>query len=193
MAPYKQYKIIYKFSAVQKHGRRRSVSVVRPSGRLHTEHARVPSADGGVPATRAPGHRHVRQPVQSEAREVLFSLPPSRCHSRGRVALPPSQGTPLSSSPPWSVIGEWLVRLRDNPHVVSLTIVPFWASAHWFPLLTALHVPRTPVVKVRPRWGLFGDSHGRPMKRPRTPLLCILLSGSCYKTGACRRFKFVHI
>ena len=56
--------------------------------------------------------------------------------------------------PPWSLIAQWLHRLRANPHVTSLTLVPWWGSELWWPLFTSLHVKGTPVLRIRPRWGL---------------------------------------
>ena len=73
--------------------------------------------------------------------------------------------------PPWSLIAQWLHRLRANPHVTSLTLVPWWDSELWWPLLTSLHVKGTPVLRIRPRWGLY--------------LPCVRATGYCRAMAQC--------
>ena len=95
--------------------------------------------------------------------------------------------------PPWSLIAQWLHRLRANPHVTSLTLVPWWDSELWWPLLTSLHVKGTPVLRIRPRWGLYLNCQDHYMKKPRWPLICIVLSGSAYSPGISPRFRLSSI
>ena len=92
--------------------------------------------------------------------------------------------------PPWPLIGQWLHRLRMHPQVVSMTIVPLWASESWWPLLMSLHVGRTPILKIPPREGLYRNVLRGCMPKLRVPLICILLSGGCYRTKVTRRLRF---
>jgi hypothetical protein len=85
------------------------------------------------------------------------------------------------ANPPWSVIGAWLQRLRQNPHLKCLTLLPWWVSTSWWPLLVRLHVPHSPIIQVLPYNGLFQNCLGQSMPMPRWPLVCILLSGSSWK------------
>ena len=85
------------------------------------------------------------------------------------------------ANPPWNLIFPWLQRLWTNPHLTCLTTVPLWVGSPWWPLLTRLHVRKTPVVVVRPRWGMFKNSLEEDMPPTKWPLLCLLLSGKHYK------------
>ena len=67
------------------------------------------------------------------------------------------------SNPPWNLITQWLSRLRDHPHLTCWVIVPFWASAPWWPLLTRLQVPKSPCYKVLPFPGMFTNCVNRVM------------------------------
>ena len=91
---------------------------------------------------------------------------------------------------PWPLIGPWLHRLRDNPHILSITVVPMWASESWWAVLTTLHVRCTPILKIMPRCGLYRNAHLDSMPRLRVRLLCILLSGKLCKPGGLGRLKF---
>jgi hypothetical protein len=90
------------------------------------------------------------------------------------------------ANPPWSIIPQWLHRLRQHPHLVCLLICPYWASSTWWPLLTRLHIPHTPCLVIPPRVGMFQNCQGTWMPRPRWPLLCILLSGKHYRSNRCQ-------
>ena len=97
------------------------------------------------------------------------------------------------ANPPWAVVGEWLTRLRQNPHLVSVTVLPLWASVWWWRLALSLRVPHTVAVKIPPAWGVLRDACFAPMKPMRTPLCCLILSGSAFKTGALRPPKWTPI
>ena len=101
--------------------------------------------------------------------------------------------TTCFAHPPWTIIGQWLHRVRAHPHMQSLTLVPMWASELWWPLLMSLHVRGTPIIRIRPRWGLYRNCLGHCMKKPNWHLICILLSGAAYTPGTSRKFKYVNI
>ena len=85
------------------------------------------------------------------------------------------------ANPPWTMILPLLQRLKDNPHITCLTVVPFWAGSPWWPLLTRMHVRDTPAVVVKPCWGMFQNCLGEDMPPTKWRLLCLLLSGRHYK------------
>jgi hypothetical protein len=85
------------------------------------------------------------------------------------------------ANPPWKLILPWLVRLKMNPEVQCLTIVPHWVGVSWWPLLVQLHMKEFPVIQVQPQWGLFLNCHGEEMPPTRWPLLCLMLSGRAWK------------
>ena len=87
------------------------------------------------------------------------------------------------ANPPWTVIGDWLHRLRENPQVTCIMAVPYWVGTTWWPLLVRMHVKHTPVVLVQPKEGLFTSCLGQRMPPTRWPLLCLLLSGRSYREG----------
>ena len=79
-----------------------------------------------------------------------------------QFTLPTSGTVPLLCQPSWTVILPWLNRLWQNPHLTCLTVVPYWVSAIWWPLLVKLHVPNSPAILVPPLGGLFQDCWGCP-------------------------------
>jgi hypothetical protein len=85
------------------------------------------------------------------------------------------------ANPPWKIILPWLVRLKKNPTLKCLTVVPLWAGSVWWPLLIRLHDKKYPVIKVNPVWGMFSNCLGEEMPPPRWPLLCLVLSGKVYR------------
>ena len=110
----------------------------------------------------------------------------SRYPHRGACAVnslecPLSQFSKVYSNPPWKVILSWLLRLKSNPHLSCLTIVPYWDGSPWWPLLTRLHDRRYPVVFINPREGLFIDCLAQVMPPTRWGLLCLVLSGRVYR------------
>ena len=90
------------------------------------------------------------------------------------------------ANPPWTIIQQWLIRLWENPHLVCMTIVPYWVSAVWWPLLLKLQVPGCKAVIVPPFQGMFLNCWGEPLPPPRWPLLCVVLSGRCFREGKFR-------
>jgi hypothetical protein len=85
------------------------------------------------------------------------------------------------ANPPWTLIHQWLCRLRLAPWVTCLMAVPLWVGTSWWALLAKMHVKGSPVVLVEPRWGLFQSCQGEMMPPTRWPLLCIQLSGSSWR------------
>ena len=88
--------------------------------------------------------------------------------------------THVYANPPWKLILAWLVRLKKNPHVQSLTVVPLWAGSVWWPLLIRLHNKKYPVVKISPVWGMFSNFLGEPMPPPpqmAPDLSCVIGEG----------------
>lgn len=59
------------------------------------------------------------------------------------------------ANPPWTVIHQWLIRLKENPHLTCWVIVPFWASMSWWPLLAKMQVPGSPAIVIQPFQGMF--------------------------------------
>ena len=94
--------------------------------------------------------------------------------------LPEMQGG-VYANPPWSIISQWLQRLRANPSLECLVAVPLWAGCTWWPLLTKLQNKQCPVLAIAPRWGLFTSCLGEKMPPTRWHLLCLVLSGKCYR------------
>ena len=43
------------------------------------------------------------------------------------------------ANPPWTLIGQWLERLRQNSNILCLTVTPFWVGAPWWPHFLRLH------------------------------------------------------
>jgi hypothetical protein len=96
----------------------------------------------------------------------------------------PLGGVPCCyACPPWTIIHHWLNRLKDNPTLRCLIVVPYWVSATWWPLILKLHVTQSPCIIVPPFQGMFRNCWGEAMPPPRWPLLCTLLSGSAFKEG----------
>lgn len=70
------------------------------------------------------------------------------------------------ANPPWNLILQWLIRLKQNPQIMCLTVVPLWVGSIWWPLLTRLHVKSFPVLKILPTWGMFSNCLGEEMPPP---------------------------
>ena len=97
-----------------------------------------------------------------------------------------SQFNHVYANPPWSVIPQWLDRLRTNPHIICLLICPFWASATWWPLLIKMAHPRGGCLEIPPVDGMFTNCQGVNMPAPRWPLACVIVSGSFWNAKKCR-------
>ena len=85
------------------------------------------------------------------------------------------------ANPPWTLILQWLEKLRRHPHVRCLTIVPYWVGNAWWPLLLRLLDRHRPVLLFRPQQGLFINCLGQEMPPTRLPLICVVLSGKHYR------------
>jgi hypothetical protein len=75
------------------------------------------------------------------------------------------------ANPPWSVIPQWLQRLKDNPDLRCLIVVPLWVGCSWWPLLVKLHDKQCPILKITPQWGMFTNCLGEKMPPTRWHLL----------------------
>ena len=80
------------------------------------------------------------------------------------------------ANPPWSIIGKWLHRLRENKELTCMMITPYWVSASWWPLLVKLQVRGAPAFLIPPYQGMFKNCWGEFMPPPRWPLICVILS-----------------
>ena len=79
------------------------------------------------------------------------------------------------ANPPWTLILQWLEKLRRHPHVRCLTILPDWVGNAWWPLLLRLLDRQSPVLLVRPHQGLFINCLGQAyvdetLKNPKLTL-----------------------
>jgi hypothetical protein len=92
----------------------------------------------------------------------------------------------IYANPPWSIIPQWLIRLRDQPEVKCLLLVPYWVSTPWWRLLIQLKIPGLEIMLVKPQWGLFQNCLGQSMPGPKWPLACVIVSGAYYRAN---RFK----
>ena len=90
-------------------------------------------------------------------------------------------GGGLYANPPWNVIEHFLVHLQKFPQVQVLMVVPYWASAIWWPQLTKLRVPKTPCLQINPHQGMFSNCWGEKMPPTRWPLICLICSGKFWK------------
>ena len=86
------------------------------------------------------------------------------------------------ANPPWKVIQPWLVRLMMNRNVICLLVVTMWVSAPWWPLLIKMVQPKTKILVVQPRGGLFQNCWGELMPKPKWPLACLIVSGSFWNS-----------
>jgi hypothetical protein len=71
------------------------------------------------------------------------------------------------ANPPWSVIGKWLHRLRENKHLTCMMITPYWVSAPWCPQLIKLQVRGASAFLIPPYPGMFRNCWGELMPPPR--------------------------
>ena len=87
------------------------------------------------------------------------------------------------ANPPWTLIANWLHRLRDNPHLLCLMVCPYWVSAHWWPQLIKLASPKIPALVIHPFQGMFTNCQHQSMPPPKWPLVSVLLSGQYWKSN----------
>ena len=57
------------------------------------------------------------------------------------------------ANPPWNLILQWLERLRKNPQVRCLAILPYWVGTVWWPLLLRLFDRQAPCLLIKPQTG----------------------------------------
>ncbi len=108
---------------------------------------------------------HVRLPRQSPAPALCSQVASSSGNSlqclRSRFK---ARSFPLLlGKPPWTIISEWLSRLRENPQVRCQVAVPCWVGTSWWPQLVKMHERQSPVILIHPREGLFTSCLGLRM------------------------------
>ena len=62
--------------------------------------------------------------------------------------------------PPWAMIPAWIRRLRDNPRVVCLIVVPMLDCSSWWHPLMRMHVKPSLMLILYPVKGLFTGCRG---------------------------------
>jgi hypothetical protein len=92
-------------------------------------------------------------------------------------------------NPSWSIIGQFLPRIKEFPNLLFLMVVPFWASSTWFAPLIKMRVPHQQVSQDTPLQGFIRQLLGGGNATPRWDLICILCSGK-YDQGS--KFKIPH-
>jgi hypothetical protein len=97
------------------------------------------------------------------------------------------------ANPPWGVIAQWLQRLRENPHLLCVLVCPYWVSAPWWPLLLRMQVKGSRALVIKPFKGMFSNCLGQSMPAPRWRLLCVVLSGQCWRPAGSglKALKFI--
>jgi hypothetical protein len=90
-------------------------------------------------------------------------------------------GGDFFANPPWSVINQFLPRLREFPALRFLVVCPWWDSAIWWPQLIKLRVPGAPCLRVKPFRGMFTNCAGEEMPPPRWDLCCMMCSGKFWR------------
>ena len=92
-----------------------------------------------------------------------------------------SLGKGFYCNPSWSIIGKFLLRLREYPSLQFLMVAHYWVSATWWPQLIKMKVPRSKILRITPFKSLFSNCWGQEMPPPRWDLVCILCSGKFWK------------
>ena len=73
----------------------------------------------------------------------------------------PLQGIQMCHAcPPWAMISAWIQRLRDNPSVVCLMVVPMWDCSPWWHPLMRMHVKPSPMLMLNRVKGMFNCCRG---------------------------------
>ena len=121
----------------------------------------------------SPGNHQLRKFVSRQPHWQALEVDALKCPFEG--------STHCYANPPWKVIGKWLHRLRQNPHLNCLMITPYWVSSAWWPLLLKLHVKGSPALLIPPFHGMFANCWGKSIAPPRWPLIFTLLSGKAYR------------
>jgi hypothetical protein len=121
----------------------------------------------------------------ANAKLTLFCTrwPHYQAHLVDALRCPLGALSGVYANPPWSVIPQWLHRLKENPNVICLLVVPYWVSATWWPLLIRLARPKTTCLLFPPKEGMFANCWGEFMPKPRWPLACLIVSGSFWNAN----------
>ena len=102
----------------------------------------------------------------------------------------PLQGIQMCHAcPPWAMIPAWIQRLRDNPSVVCLMVVPMWDCSPWWHPLMRMQVKRSPMLMLNRVKGMFNGCRGSPMNAPRWLLTCVVVSGQHWHNKACKAMQ----
>ena len=103
---------------------------------LHLQGKMLPYVKPLVDMFSSPGNRQLDQFVSKWPHHLSVATNALLCN------LDPF--TDVYANPPWSVINQWLLRLKSEKHLRCMLICPFWTSAVWWTLLIKLHIPKTP-------------------------------------------------
>ena len=124
-------------------------------------------------------------PGNSQLKKFVSRWPHSQATAVNALECNLDNFSQVYANPPWKLVLAWLTRLKSNPRLTCLTIVPLWAGSPWWPLLVRLHDKKYPVVKVNPVWGMFSHCLGEEMPPPGGPFFA-----SCYQGGFTEKTSF---
>ena len=116
---------------------------------------------------------YVCQPRQQKIQNYVTRYPFWECKKTDSLQCPLQDIKECYANPPWTVIGQWLIRLKEHPHLTCWVIVPFWASMFWWPLLAKMQVPGSPAIIIDPFQGMFKnclEEDMPPQGGPSSPL-----------------------
>ncbi len=88
--------------------------------------------------------RHVYIPWKSPTATICGKVAPLASKRSKCPQLSFVQNKKMLCQPPWSIIGKWFHRLRENHHLKCMTIVPYCVSSVWCPQLIKLQVRAPP-------------------------------------------------
>ena len=125
-------------------------------------------------------------PGNAQLKDFISRWPHFQAVATDALTCDLSQFGEIYANPPWSVIPQWLNRLRDNPHLTCLAILPYWVSIFWWPQAVKLQATKVPCLLIPGRQGLFTNCFGESMAPTKWPLVCMLLSGKFYRHNKCR-------
>ena len=181
VVPAKQGHYYSRMGSLPRHGSRQAQPVVLRPWRLSTRHSSFHKRRKHFSTSSAATNRHVCQPWKPPAEKFVSRWPHWEAWGVDALHMDLSSVGDCYANPPWNLINQWLLRLRENPQIRCLMVVPFWVGSSFWPLLVRLQNMQAPRVLIPPREGLFLDCHGQPMPPTRWPLLCLMLSGSFWK------------
>ena len=126
-------------------------------------------------------HRHVCVPWKPSNLSICIQATTLAGRQARCLEMQPPGHNKMLCKSPWTVIGDWLNRLWDNPHLTCMMITPYWVGAPWWPLLVKMQCPQSPAYIIPPYHGMFQNCLGEYMRAPKWPLLCSVLSGRHWK------------